>query len=484
MPKASKSKDLIINNFVDEFKGEFKQEDNKLICILCSKTINTIKRYNINSHRNSTMHKRYIEQQPAKTSTSQLGAIKDFNEQLCEAFIDADIPLFKLENTKFKLFLTEHMGKDIACTSTLREKYLPMIFERRMENIRKAIKDKKVWIGIDETIDAMKRNVANVIIGTLDTDLNTEEKGFFLVMVKFWDQVNSTTVFQTVLEALNTVYLHGIPYNDILLFLTDAAPYMIKSGKFIQGLCPKIIHVTCAAHGLHRIAEEIRLCYPKIDKLISSTKQVFKKAPSRINRFREMQKLIPLPSEPVLTRWGTWLASVSYYSKYYDEVKNVVDSLDDDAACVRDSKESFANPKIKLELSFINAHYCFIKDVILKLENRNLELIFSIDLIEKVVNELDKVPGGINIKKKCDQVFSKNIGLTQLKKISKVLLGEANEELKINLNPDELASFKYAPITTCDLERSFSQYKSILRENRRRFDQSTLCKYMVIYYNS
>jgi hypothetical protein len=70
-----------------------------------------------------------------------------------------------------------------------------------------------------------------------------------------------------------------------------------------------------------------------------------------------------------------------------------------------------------------------------------------------------------------------------LKKISKVLLEEANEELKINLNPVELASFKYAPITTCDLERSFSQYKSVLRENRR-FDLSTLSKYMVIYYNS
>ncbi|KAE9544812.1 hypothetical protein AGLY_000354 [Aphis glycines] len=45
----------------------------------------------------------------------------------------------------------------------------------------------------------------------------------------------------------------------------------------------------------------------------------------------------------------------------------------------------------------------------------------------------------------------------------------AYSHIDINLTPGQIALFKYAPITLCDVERSFSQYKSILRSNRRMF---------------
>jgi hypothetical protein len=38
--------------------------------------------------------------------------------------------------------------------------------------------------------------------------------------------------------------------------------------------------------------------------------------------------------------------------------------------------------------------------------------------------------------------------------------------MELNLSPSEI---KYAPITSCDVERSFSWYKSVLRPNRRTF---------------
>jgi hypothetical protein len=42
------------------------------------------------------------------------------------------------------------------------------------------------------------------------------------------------------------------------------------------------------------------------------------------------------------------------------------------------------------------------------------------------------------------------------------------------LNSNDLPLFKYAPVTSCDVERSFSSYKTILRDNRRRFSFETL----------
>ena len=38
----------------------------------------------------------------------------------------------------------------------------------------------------------------------------------------------------------------------------------------------------------------------------------------------------------------------------------------------------------------------------------------------------------------------------------------------------ELVEFKCTPITTCDVERSFSTYKTILTENRRKFPSKNL----------
>lgn len=36
------------------------------------------------------------------------------------------------------------------------------------------------------------------------------------------------------------------------------------------------------------------------------------------------------------------------------------------------------------------------------------------------------------------------------------------KDINITLNPGQIASFKYASISSCDVEKSFSKYKSIL----------------------
>lgn len=57
-----------------------------------------------------------------------------------------------------------------------------------------------------------------------------------------------------------------------------------------------------------------------------------------------------------------------------------------------------------------------------------------------------------------------------MKTIPKILEGEinVNNELPENLNAIDIACIKYAPINTADVERSFSIYKNVLTDNRRK----------------
>lgn len=69
----------------------------------------------------------------------------------------------------------------------------------------------------------------------------------------------------------------GIKYDRILLGMTDAAAYMISAMRSLKTLFPKMLHVTCFAHGLHRVAEYIRCQFKNVNELVSNTKSVFVK---------------------------------------------------------------------------------------------------------------------------------------------------------------------------------------------------------------
>jgi hypothetical protein len=115
---------------------------------------------------------------------------------------------------------------------------------------------------------------------------------------------------------------------------------MIKAREAIKLFYPKIIHVMCLTHAIHRIAETVRAGYPKVDKLIANVKKVFRKAPSRIQYFKSIAPSLSLPPEPILTRWGTWIKTASYYSENVEQIKLIINNFDDnDAVSIKNSKK-------------------------------------------------------------------------------------------------------------------------------------------------
>jgi len=174
-----------------------------------------------------------------------------------------------------------------------------------------------------------------------------------------------------------------------LLFLTDSAAYMIKAGKNLKKLYKNLLHITCVAHGLHRVAEKVRALYPQVDKLVSSVKKVFRKAPARVVYYREVNPEISLPPEPCTTRWGTWLDAVEFYSKNLESVKNVVNAFDpEDAACIRQAQKVLSKPALSQQVAFISANFNFLSDSIRKVETHQLTLVEYVDIIVHAESKL------------------------------------------------------------------------------------------------
>jgi hypothetical protein len=374
--------------------------------------------------------------------------------------------------------------KEVPTESTLRKFYVDDCYEEMINNIRQRVFSKKNWISVDETTDAEGRYIANAIIGTLEEDsvislLNTEDL----------EKTNHSTISKFFDKSLSILWPDGIKHDDVLLFLSDAAPYMIKCGKSLSALYSKMIHVTCAAHGLHRTSEEVRGRFSTIDKIVSNVKNFFKKAPLRVQIFKTHDPNIPLPPEPVISRWGTWINAAIYYCEHYEKICEIVNLLDsEEALSIKIAKKNLVKNCVQSNLVYIKSNFKILPDSILKLQKKNMHLVESLGIMEKVQAELQIAQGvdGQKVYNTFETVLNKNNGLKTLKQISKILGGESIDMngLPENLTTNDLAFYKFAPITSVDVERSFSIYKNLLCHNRRSFKLENIRKHLLIQCNS
>jgi hypothetical protein len=121
------------------------------------------------------------------------------------------------------------------------------------------------------------------------------------------EHTNHSTVAQFVNDGLKVLWPQSIQEVKVLLLYLDAAAYMLKATTALKVFYQNLIHFTCMAHGPQRVVEEVTSNFPDVNKLISSRKKVFMKAPQCVQCYRNELPDVALPPEPVLTRWGTWI---------------------------------------------------------------------------------------------------------------------------------------------------------------------------------
>lgn len=486
MPKVkSTSKDLV-SRYLREFPNEhFRGDSSVLYCTCCDRPVSTSQRFQIVQHIATAKHQE--NKQKKKTlkqvlltgspSTASSSTGNELFKDLCRAFIQADIPFHKLNNVGLRNFLEKYIGKKIPDESTIRKNYLSTIYNETISKIREIINEGPIWASIDETTDVDGRYIANIIVGKL----SQYESKPYLLNIAVLEHCNHEEIARFFNNSMEILWPGGILHNNVYLFLSDAAPYMVKAGKSIKVFYPKIIHVTCIAHGFHRVAEFIRSEFPSVDLLISTVKKIFLKAPSRVKILKESYPDLCLPPQPIITRWGTWLDAAEYYSQNFEKIRDVLSKLDSDTAVsINKAKTLMEDTRLENNLAFISANLIFIVHLIKKLETQNMSLSESFAIVHEGTENLKKIAGatGKKIIDKFENVLSKNKGLDQLRDISAILEGKTSGSITSFL-PQELAAFKYAPITSVDVERSFSRYKNILRPDRRSFSFEHLKMYAV-----
>ncbi|KAL4089926.1 hypothetical protein QTP88_024859 [Uroleucon formosanum] len=223
-----------------------------------------IVQYNVSQHIKTDKHqknvKRKNEQAQRKVQqllTNQNSVKSDFNMDLCQAMVSANIPLNKLSNNVFRTILEKYTGKSIPMEATLRKGYIDDIFNSTLDNMKMEIQQNKIWVSIDETCDVEGRFIANVVVGILRPDCPGR---IFLLHSEQLDKANHSTICK----------------------LFDKAMGIIWPGNI-------------------KIAEQIRGQFGTVDELISNMKKIFRKAPYRVEMFKLEAPGIKLPPEPIIT---------------------------------------------------------------------------------------------------------------------------------------------------------------------------------------
>lgn len=179
-----------------------------------------------------------------------------------------------------------------------------------------------------------------------------------------------------------------------------------------------MVHATCAAHGIYRVAEEIRRQFNNVDDLISNVKNFFRKAPSRIILFKTEAPGIKLPPEPILTRWGTWFDAAIYYCEHFEKIARIINLLDEnEAVSIQKAKLCISQPSLQSNLIYIKSNFEVLTVAIKQLQKQDVSLADSFIAIKDIESKLCNLQGpyGIAVSKKLNNVLIKNQGLNNLK---------------------------------------------------------------------
>ena len=489
MPKIPTSTRTKLENYVKLFgRDTFSTDGKVLLCKICEKDVKCSQKSQVTQHLNGILHKAKLDRGASSLSLIQLpslvqaqGKQSKYSIELSNAFVAADIPLHKLENSVLKKFLQEWTKQITPSPVTLRLNYVKVLYESKLEFIRESIRGKPIWISMDETTDVTGRYVAHTVVGTLET----VESRSFLLHAEHLEKTNASTITQAFINALMILWPAGLEHDKVLLFTTDGAAYMKSAGNTLKAIFPKMLHVTCATHALHRIAEEVRIMFPNVDKLVANGKKIFLKSASRATVFRETAPGIPLPPQPILTRWGSWIRGAIYYAENFEAFSSVVDNLDPrEASSIHIVQELTRSKPPDADLAYIRTNFASLPPAIERLEKQGRPLVDSLAVFNDTLQDLRKISGdrGDKIRSKIDSVLRRNPDLKVLERISGLINGSSDEN-DLQYTPMELSSMKFAPITSVDVERSFSRLKHTLNDRRQSLTFENLKHLLIVHCN-
>lgn len=219
MPKVKETASEFLSRMRREYPGVFRTDNSVLFCIYCNHTVTGNKLFNVKQHIAGNKHKEAAKRRTAGQSAQtllpeyqQTQRINPFNMDLCQTFIEANIPLKKVSHPSVVKFLEKYTSNTMPCESTIRQKYVPILYNTCIEDLQAKAADKHIWVSIDETTDSEQRLVANFMFGLMEgiTDENSPERGkCYLLNMAEVDAANSSNMAKFFVDSLSLLWPQG-----------------------------------------------------------------------------------------------------------------------------------------------------------------------------------------------------------------------------------------------------------------------------------
>ena len=450
----------------------FEINNDRLFCNVC----NIAYTYNANEgvrdlkrHITTECHKRAINtnkmQSRLQLTKKNESYIYEFHTELLDAFVSANIPLHKLENSALRGFIEKYTGVNIKSISHFRDNLVEKRYLHQKEKIFEILRSGPIYLIFDETTDSKGRYIFNVLAGLCSSD---KRKTPFLVKTIEIITVNAATVNSELISLLSCIYGNDMDrlYN-VKMVLSDGAPYAKKAGEMLQMIVPNIKRVICVCHNLHNLCKSIKNNSSNLNNIISFMKKILVKNRSNQQNFVERTGLC-IPKFPILTRWGTWMEFSKFVFENFDFIRGFLLSLSPDKhselAGIIEIIDSWC---LENELRIVYDH-SFIPEAILKLESAELSVEEQIQILKDVIHRVEEKSLFYD---RLKDILRKNPDITFFMKFN-MLKAPQNEKF-----------YSYVPLTTVDVERSFSAYRYILDDRRQNLKIVNIERLLALYYN-
>ena len=198
---------------------------------MCNCAVSCNKRFFVDFHRNTSKHQKPLGSRFENLIPQTLLAFlrssnTDFVENVTKAFLSADIPLYKFNNTQIKNLFRD-IGHRLSSETTCRRTAL-QLSEDELKRIRNAVHDNQIFIIVNENTLSGTQYL-NILVGSLETP----HVSYLYDCQPLKCTPNSSIIAQAVDDTVRNL---GINRSFFCLLLSDAAKYMIAAGITLRSL--------------------------------------------------------------------------------------------------------------------------------------------------------------------------------------------------------------------------------------------------------
>lgn len=217
MPKESATS--FYTRVVADYPGVFRTDNSVLYFNYCNVQVTASKIFQVKQHISTGKHqaaeklkKTGQPTQPTQTFMTefQQPKINQFSFDLCQSFVVANIPLKKVSHPSIIRFMETHTKNTMPSESSLRQKYVPMLYDQCLEKLREKAKNRYIWVSLDETTDSKQQMVANFVFGIMESDENHPERGkCYLLNMAIVDAANANNMAKFFNDSLLLLWPKG-----------------------------------------------------------------------------------------------------------------------------------------------------------------------------------------------------------------------------------------------------------------------------------